>query len=179
MFQIIFWLTQISFALTAQKYILALTLMSVQNDSHTSSQIGFVLIALDVIFVFFALVSIVLIFILLRQVTSHHALSKSKSKVHSKGKMKKKGTVKKSEASQILHDFVNTDTNFKTGLQKKKNKHNDVTMQRVIARRRIQQTKALHKVPAFANLPKISLDKLVKKMKYLVNPHICKCCECC
>lgn len=86
--------------------------------------------------------------------------SKSRSK-------KKKGSVKKSEASQILHDFVHTDNDFKQRKNKEKRKHSNATMQRVIARRRVKQTKALHKVPAFEKLPNASLDKMADRMKYL------------
>jgi len=91
---------------------------------------------------------------------------KSSKSSHSRSK-KKKGSVKKSEASQILHDFVHTDNDFKQKKNKEKRKHSNATMQRVIARRRVKQTKALHKVPAFKNLPKASLDKMADRMKYL------------
>jgi len=91
---------------------------------------------------------------------------KSSKSSHSRSK-KKKGSVKKSEASQILHVFVHTDNDFKQKKNKEKRKHSNATMQRVIARRRVKQTKALHKVPAFEKLPKASLDKMADRMKYL------------
>ena len=46
--RILFWLTQISFALTAQKYVMAMTLATVKDDPVRLRQIGFLLIILDV-----------------------------------------------------------------------------------------------------------------------------------
>ena len=45
--RILFWLTQISFALTAQKYVMAMTLVTVKDDPVRLRQIEFVLITLD------------------------------------------------------------------------------------------------------------------------------------
>ena len=45
--RILFWLTQISFALTAQKYVMAMTLVTVKDDPVRLQQIEFILITLD------------------------------------------------------------------------------------------------------------------------------------
>ena len=191
--RVIFWLTQISFAISAQKYMVAMTLLTfnMEDNAQSSNIIGIILIAFDLIFLILTAAAIIFIIILLRQDvdqedkedkedTSKEEKKKKKLNaihpqessieiglINDMGIMETRETIMDRAASQLLEQFTNHDQVLKRDVSTRRRKHTMVTQGRVLARKRIRTTKALHKVEAFADLPQATLDKMVDKMKYL------------
>jgi Ca2+-binding EF-hand superfamily protein/CRP-like cAMP-binding protein len=201
--KILFWLTQLSFFVSASKYTITL-LLSEATSEDESNAIGIMLVTMDCVFLLAAALAVVLAMLAMRSAVSNMTAAgivlgeEDEDEKEDKNAAVprtavvpvssvltapiRQGEVEEEEdhaavVMRVMSESAIHESHLQRHLTMQLKKQKRSTLMRVEARKKLRATKTLRRVPAFSHLPASAIDAIMGAMKfrkYVDGDVVCK-----